>query len=142
MSLAAGWQGPLIEFVSQPPCGLFPQHHSDNQGKVDAPCVVVALAAAPAIYGLPPFPGRPVIGGYDMCHFMQARLFARTQVAAVVHSDFDTALTCVSMADPLSAHHSKGVSVCREPGLEPVRLLDRIYVACAAPVVDHTAILD
>ncbi len=77
-----------------------------------------------------------------MRQFMQACLFAFTDVVTVVRADFDPTLKSVSVAASLSAHHGYGVGVCRERSLEPVHLLDGMDVACTMLMVYYVIGLD
>jgi hypothetical protein len=76
-----------------------------------------------------------------MRQFMQACLFAFTDVVSVVRADFDPTLKSVSVAASLSTHHGYGGGVCRERSLEPVHLLDGMDVACTMPMVYYPVIL-
>ena len=77
-----------------------------------------------------------------MRQFMQACLFAFTDVVSVVRADLDPALKSVSVAASLSTHHGYGVGVCRERSLEPVHLLDGMDVTCTMLIAYYAIILD
>jgi hypothetical protein len=77
-----------------------------------------------------------------MRQFMQACLFAFTDVVPVVRADLDPALKSVSAAASLSTHHGYRVSVSQEGSLEPVHLLDGMDVACTMLMVYYSIILD
>jgi len=77
-----------------------------------------------------------------MRKFMQACLFAFTDVEPVVRADLDAALNGVSAADSPSAHHGYRTGVSRERSLEPVHLLDGIDVTCTMLMVYYSIALD
>ena len=77
-----------------------------------------------------------------MCQFMQACLFAFTDVVSAVRADLDPTLKSVSVAASLSAHHGYWVGVCRESSLEPVHLLDGMNVTCTMLIAYYATILD
>lgn len=70
-----------------------------------------------------------------MRQFMQACLFAFTNVVSVVRTDLDPPLKSVSVTATLSTHHGNGVGVCWESSLEPLHLLDGMDVSRTMPVV-------
>lgn len=77
-----------------------------------------------------------------MRQFMQACLFAFTNVIPVVRADLDPELESVSVAASLSAHDGYGIGMSRERSLEPVHLLDRIDVTCTMLMAYYAVILD
>ena len=77
-----------------------------------------------------------------MRQFMQACLFAFTDVVSVIHADLDPTLNSISVAASPSARHGYGVGVCRERGLEPVQLLDGTDVACTMLMSYYAIALD
>ena len=77
-----------------------------------------------------------------MRQFMQACLFAFTDVRSAVRADLDPTLKSVSLAASLSTHHGYEAGVCRERGLEPVHLLDGMDVTCTMLIAYYATILD
>jgi hypothetical protein len=77
-----------------------------------------------------------------MRQFMQACLFAFTNVVSVVRADLDPALASVSVAASLSSHHGYGVGMSRERSLKPVHLLDGIDVTCTMLMAYYAIVLD
>src|SRR5215469_12347251 len=121
---------------------LLSQCLSYNQNKVDAPCVMMTFTAVPAARRLAPLLARPVIRGNDVRQFMQACLFAFTDVIPVVRADLDPALTSVSVAASLSTHHGYRAAVCPERSREPAHLLDGMDVTCTMLIVYYAVTLD
>jgi len=83
-----------------------------------------------------------MIRGNDVRQFMQACLFAFTDVIPVVRAYLDPALSSVSVADSLSADHGYGAGVCPERSREPVHPLDGMDVTCAMLKVYCAVFLD
>jgi len=77
-----------------------------------------------------------------MRQFMQACLFAFTDVVSVVRADLDPTLKSVSVAASVSAHHGYEFGVCRECSREPVHLLDGMDVTCTMLMVYYAIMLD
>jgi hypothetical protein len=96
---------------------------------------MMTFTAVPAALRLAPLFARSVIGSHDVRQFMQACLFAFTDVMPVVRADLDPALNSVSVAAPLSTHHGYRAGVCQECCHEPIHLLDGMDVPCAMPIV-------
>jgi hypothetical protein len=123
-------------------CCLLSQGLAHEQDKVYAPRVMMTFTAAPAEPRLTQFLAWPIIGAHDMRQFVQACLFAFTDIVSVVRADLDPMLKSVSAASPLPANHGYEVGVCRERSLEPVQLLDGMDVICAMPMIYRVIILD
>jgi hypothetical protein len=77
-----------------------------------------------------------------MRQFMQACLFAFTDVVPVVRADLDPTLKSVSAAASLSTHHGYRAGVSRERSPEPVHLLDGMDVTCTMLMAYYSIILD
>jgi len=77
-----------------------------------------------------------------MRQFMQACLFAFADAVSIFRADLDPTLQSVSVAASLSTNHGYGVCVRRERGLEPVHLLDGLYVTYTVLVLYYGVILD
>jgi hypothetical protein len=122
-------------------CCLLSQDISYDQNKVYAPRVMMAFTAVLAEPRLAQFPAWPVIRAYDMRQFMQAGLFAFTDIVSVVHTDLDPSLKSVSAAASPSTLHGYGVGVCRERSLEPVHLLDGTNVIRAMLMIYYAIML-
>ena len=103
---------------------------------------MMTFTAVPAARRLAPLLARPVIRGHNVRQFMQACLFAFTDVVPVVRADLDPALSSVSVAASLSTDHGYRAGVCHECSCEPIHLLDGMDVPCAMPIVYYPVILD
>ena len=77
-----------------------------------------------------------------MRQFMQACLFAFTDVVSVVRADLDPTLKSISVAASLPAHHGYEFVMCRERGPEPVHLLDVMDVTCTMLMGYYAIMLD
>ena len=99
------------------------------------------FTAVPAACGLAQLIVRAAIGGHDVRQFMQACLFASTDVRPVVRTDLDPALNGISAAASLSAHHGYRAGVRRERSREPVHLLDGMNVTCTMLIVYYAVIV-
>lgn len=102
---------------------------------------MMTFTTASAVGGLAQLPARPVIRGDDVRQFMQACLFALTNVMPAVRADLDSALRSVSAAASLPTHHGYRACICPERSREPAHLLDNMNVACTMLVVDCAVIL-
>ena len=103
---------------------------------------MMTFTAFPATRRLAQLLARPVIRGHDVRQFMQACLFACTDVIPVIRADLDPALSSVSMAASLSTHHGYRPGICRERSREPAHLLDGMNVPCALLIVYYPVTLD
>jgi hypothetical protein len=77
-----------------------------------------------------------------MRQFMQACLFAFTDVVPAVRADLDPTLKSVSAAASPSAHHGYRADVSRERSLEPAHLLDNMDVTCTMLMAYYSIVLD
>jgi hypothetical protein len=141
-SLLAGWQSPLIEFISQLVCRLLSETHSYNQNKINAPCVMMTFAAVNAKPWFTSLLAWSVVARDDMRQLVQARLLALPDVAAAVSAYLDSALKRIGVTAPAPAGHGHGVGMRGERGLEPVHPLDGMYISRAIPIIYYILALD
>jgi hypothetical protein len=135
-------ESPLVEFKSEPQCGLLPQSFPHDENEVGPPRMMMPSAAAPAANGLTQLISRAIISGHDMRQLMKTCLLASIDAQPVVRADLHPALTGVSVAASPAAHNGHRVRVCREGALEPLHLLDGTDVGRAKPVIYCPIILD
>lgn len=103
---------------------------------------MMTFTAVPASRRLTSLAGRPVVAGDDMGQFMQACLFAFTDVVPVVRADLDPALNSVGAAASPSANDRYRAGICRERCRKPIHLLDGNDVPRAMLIVNNAVILD
>src|SRR6516164_2505537 len=103
---------------------------------------MMTFTTVPAARRLAQLLAESVIRGHDVRQFMQACLFAFTDVIPAVRADLDPALNSVSVAASLSAHHGYRAGVGRERSHEPVHPLDGMDVTRTMPIVYYAVIPD
>ena len=103
---------------------------------------MMTFTAVPAARRLAQLLAESVIRGHDVRQFMQACLFAFTDVIPAVRPDLDPALNSASVTASLSTHHGYRTGICWERGREPVHALNGMDVTCAILIVYYAVILD